>query len=509
MAQKKSKVIPTAAAPLSKPSDGIVGLFHAGVLWDGVDHRMFHGLPMQFELMSGSQGKFSVVSDIDVRDGDEDYWKLVDQLGKQHIRLTKLFDEKLQRLNVKKGRQAADFRRLYKLGELRRLDSLRLIAEKDMMDHFNARYGGDRRIIHKVLGFGPVTLPATLMYQDDDTGSELLIRHINNLSNAEATIARVYFSKYVWSALCRLFKLDAYAPLVWMYMNSVSLGLQKEGGASVEGTQLLIARLLDRINMSPYEFANLDISGYMAAIMMLFAGYSLSANTLTPENWIQSFPIQILHSFTPANAVEHYNGQVDLLAKSGWKREGGSIGITSCPFANSDTIGQPGLYPLTISSSPDRTQHVSIPLDFGGENMLQDGTAIPSIPAEFDRMFGWMHDPQAEGVMLDVRSILPWKLLAAPPADKLYSPIDFWNLYFYSVQSTGVSMTDEEFHPLQWFVGFDSLLPGNSYPLSVNGDTTINTFRMTGRGAKRSRSDYLLSWLSDRSFSMIREAVTK
>lgn len=506
----QDKIIPKAAAPLSKPSDGIVGLFHAGILWDGVDHRVHLTLPMKFEPVAGNLGKITVITDVEVRNSPDfsDYWTLIDNLANEHIELRKLFDLKLDRLNVSEDvdRRLTDFRRLLNLGELKRLDSLRLITEAKMMNHFNARYGGERRITHKVLGFGPVTLPATMIYQEDDKGSELLIRQVNNLSKVEASIARVYFAKYVWSALTRLFKLNSFGPLVWLYLNSVSLGLQKEGGASTEGTQLLIARLLDRINMSPYDFANTDISGYMASIMMLYAAYNLSADTLTPDNWLASFPIQVLHDFTPANATEHYNGQVDLLSISGWKREGGSLAISACPFADADKISGPGIYPITTSSNPDAKHHVSVPLGWGGENMKQDGTLIPSIPADFDRMFGWFHDPQAQGVMLDLRSIMPWKLLAAPPKDKLYSPMDFWNLYFYTVESTGISMMDESFHPMQWFVGFDSILPGNGFPIVIDAsDLSVSVKSYAGKV----RQEHLLSWMADNPFNLIREAVKK
>lgn len=503
----RANTIPNSAAPLTKPGEGLLGLFFTGLIWDGHQHQAYHTLPMKFEEMSGSQATISVITDFDVRSDSDEFWGLVGSLGDVHIALREKYDQRLKTLYVSKDVEQAllDYRQLVELGEVHRLDALRLLAEKEMMNFFNARYGGSRRIAHKVLGFGPVTLPAHIVYQLDDSPSELLIRPINNLSTVETSISKVYFAKFVWAALSRLFKLNSWGPLVWLYLNSVAPGLQKDGGNSSEGTQLLIARLLDRINMSPFGFDRLDVAGYLAAINMLYAGYSLSANILTPDNWITPYPIQVLHDFTPANATEHYNGQVGLLSKSGWQRAGGSISITACPFANINEFQGPGMYPITTASNPDHSNQVKIPTDFGGYNYKQDGSAIPTIPAEFDRMFGWFHDPQAEGVMLDIRSILPWRLVAAPPKDKLYSPIEFWKLYFYTVQDTGISMVSPEenvFHPLQWFSGFDSILPGNGFPMAIDAsDLSISI------GQPGTKGSAIYSWLQKRPFVLEKESL--
>jgi hypothetical protein len=499
-------VIPAAAAPLTKPGDGITGLFQCGIVWDGVNHRDYITLPMQFNQVSGSQTKFTVMTDIDVRSGDE-FWKLVDALGQDHIDLTKKFKKRLDEINIDMdtGYQS-DLRAFYSLGPLLRLDTMKMLAEKKMEGYFTSRYRDERRIRHLILGFGPVTLPSKLLYHDDDGPTELRIRPLANLTNEEKMQSRLYYSKYVWHALCHLFRFKSWAPLIWAYFNGVSLGLQTEGGESVSGTQLLIARLLDRVNMSPYDFANLDLAGYMAAIMMLHGGYALSANALTLDNWFHDFPVQILHEFSPANAVEHYNGQVDLLSKSGWARSGGGLPIIACPFASMSVGAAPGIYPITATNDPDKYHQVQIPILEAGLNMQKDGSPLPSITAEYDRMFGWFHDPEAQGVSLDVRTILPWKLLVAPPAGSLYTPLEFWKLYFYTVRSTGLQMIEDasEFHPLKWFVGFDSILPGNGYPVSIDGDLTISVD--TGRGG--SRKSILLEWINSRPFSLNRSDIT-
>jgi hypothetical protein len=499
-----SPEIPSAAAPLSQPTDGIMGLFHTGLIWNGQKHEKFLTLPMRFEQMSGSKGNISIITDVDVRADDAEFWGLVDDLGKTHIELRKKFQNKITEMNSPIGK--SDFRTFLKLGEIHKLDALRLIAEKEVMKFFQDRYNPKigRFVAHKVMGFGPVTLPGVLTYFEDDSPSELLVRHINNLSDELKTQTSLWTAKYVWAALSHLFKLKSWGPIIWLYMNSVSLGFQKEGGQSMMGTQTLIARLLDRINMSPFDFSNVDVAGYLASVMMLHAGYNLSANRITPEDWISNFPLQILHDFSPANATEHYNGQVDLLSKCGWRREGGSLSISSCPFYDSDGPGLPGIYPIKISGTPDRKSTMNIPLHWGGYNMKQDGSALPTITADFDRMFGWFHDPQAEGVTLNVRSILPWMFLAAPPEGKLYSPMEFWNLYFYTVHSTGIKIIDEPFHPMQWFVGFESILPGNGFPISVNGDLDISI--VSGRG--ESKRERLLSWVTDRAFALERQILS-
>jgi hypothetical protein len=494
--------IPKAAAPLSKPSEGIVGIFHTGIIWDGQNHTVKLNVPMKFEQVSGSKGSFSVITDIAVRSNDEDFWSLVDKLGQEFIDLTKKFEDKISTLNLESDEGMSPYRTFLTLGKLHKLDSLRLIAEKTMMSYFHDRYSQriGRDISHKVLGFGPVKLPATLTYYEDDSPSELLIRHISNLSKVQKTMTSMYNAKMVWAALCHLFRLKSWGPIVWLYFNTASLGLQGAEGQSVQGTQLLIARLLDRINMSPYDFSNVDVSGYLASVMMLHAGYNLSADRITAQDWISPFPIQILHDFSVASATEHYNGQVDLLAKCGWKRDGGSLAISACPFYSEGGPGTPGIYDITISDNPDKSNHVTIPLDWGGENFKQDGTAIPEIPATFDRMFGWRHDPEAQGVTLNVETVLPWMLLTAPPPDHLHSSIEFWNLFFYTVKNTGFTIIDDTFHPSQWFVGFDSILPGNGFPITMNGDNKISA--ITGWG--RSRRENVLEWLSDRAFKLTR-----
>jgi hypothetical protein len=494
--------IPNAATPLSKPSDGLVGIFQTGVIWDGTEHSTYINLPMKFEQMSGARGNISLLTDVEVRTNDTTFWSLVDDLGKTFLKLKGMFAKKLKTLNLNKG-QTQDFRSFIKLGRIHELSALRLIAEKEMMNFFQDRYSpkGGRRVSHKILGFGPVKLPCVLTYFEDDQPSELVIRHVMNLSNEQQTRASIFFTKYVWAALSHFFRLKSWGLIVWLYLNTVSLGLSVGNEEGSAGVSTVIARLLDRINMSPYDFSSLDVAGYLASIMMLHAGYNLSAERLTVQDWVSNFPIQILHDFSAANAAEHYNGQVDLLSVSGWKREGGTTSISSCPFFTDGGPGKPGIYPLTISDNPDRKSTVSIPLNWGGENMKQDGSVIDTITADFDRMFGWMHDPQAEGVMLNIQKILPWMFLSAPPADKIRSPIEYWNLYFYTVVGTGMRIIDDEtFHPLKWFVGFESFLPGNGFPIVIDGDRSIST--VTGWG--QSKREHVLEWLEDRAFALTR-----